>query len=70
MGLFGPIVREDLTVNSDVDIIADFSQLVGIKFIDLANLIEERIGKPVDLVSKNGGKLRYYKEIAPEIIYA
>jgi predicted nucleotidyltransferase len=43
---------------------------VGIKFIDLANLIEERIGKPVDLVSKNGGKLRYYKEIAPEIIYA
>jgi hypothetical protein len=43
---------------------------VGIEFIDLANLIEERIGKPVDLVSKNGGKPGYYKEIAPQIIYA
>jgi len=69
IGLFGSIVRDDFTANSDVDIIVDFSQPVGIEFIDLANLIENRIGKPVDLVSRNGVKPRYYQEIAPEIIY-
>lgn len=69
IGLFGSIVRDDFTVHSDVDIIIDFSQPVGIEFVDLANLIENRIGKPVDLVSRNGVKPRYYKEIAPEIIY-
>nr|WP_295930762.1 nucleotidyltransferase family protein [uncultured Dyadobacter sp.] len=69
IGLFGSIVRNDFTANSDVDIIVDFSQPVGIEFIDLANLIEDRIGKPVDLVSRNGVKPRYYSEIAPEIVY-
>lgn len=69
IGLFGSIVRDDYSANSDVDIIVDFSQPVGIEFIDLANLIEDRIGKPVDLVSRNGVKPRYYSEIAPEIIY-
>ncbi|SDG85565.1 hypothetical protein SAMN04487996_12457 [Dyadobacter soli] len=69
IGLFGSIVRDDFTVNSDVDIIVDFSRPVGVEFIDLANLIEDRIGKPVDLVSKNGVKPRYYQEIATEIVY-
>lgn len=69
IGLFGSIVRDDFTINSDVDIIVDFSQPVGVEFIDLANLIEDRIGKPVDLVSRNGVKPRYYQEIASEIIY-
>lgn len=69
IGLFGSIVRDDFTANSDVDIIVDFSEPVGIEFIDLADLIEERIGKPVDLVSRNGVKQRYYSEIAPEIVY-
>ncbi|MGG7660837.1 nucleotidyltransferase family protein [Dyadobacter sp. BHUBP1] len=69
IGLFGSVVRDDFSTNSDVDIIVDFSEPVGIEFIDLANLIEDRIGKPVDLVSKNGIKPRYYSEIAPEIVY-
>jgi uncharacterized protein len=69
IGLFGSIVRNDYTSNSDVDIIVDFSKPVGIEFIDLADLIEERIGKAVDLVSKNGVKPRYFQEIASEILY-
>lgn len=69
IGLFGSIVRDDFTSESDVDIIVDFSQPVGIEFVDLADLIEERIGKPVDLVSKKGIKPRYLEEIASEILY-
>lgn len=69
IGLFGSIVRDDFTSESDVDIIVDFSQPVGIEFVDLADLIEERIGKPVDLVSKKGIKPRYFEEISSEILY-
>jgi predicted nucleotidyltransferase len=69
IGLFGSIVRDDFTPESDVDIIVDFSQPVGIEFVDLADLIEERIGKTVDLVSKRGIKPRYLEEISSEILY-
>lgn len=69
IGLFGSIVRDDFTSESDVDIIVDFSQPVGIEFVDLADLIEERIRKPVDLVSKKGIKPRYFEEISSEILY-
>lgn len=69
IGLFGSIVRDDFTSESDVDIIVDLSQPVGIEFVDLADLIEELIGKPVDLVSKKGIKPRYFEEISSEILY-
>ena len=40
IGLFGSIVREDFTNKSDIDIIVEFSQPIGIEFIDLADFIE------------------------------
>lgn len=69
IGLFGSIVREDYTAASDVDIIVDFDRPIGIEFINLANLIEHKIRKNVDLVSKNGIKKNYYQSIEPEIVY-
>jgi predicted nucleotidyltransferase len=70
IGLFGSIVRDDFSpMTSDIDIIVDFSQPIGIEFIDLADLIERRLKYKIDLVSKNGIKKKYYSEIEPEIIY-
>lgn len=69
IGLFGSVVRDDFSPSSDVDIIVDFSQPIGIEFIDLADYLEKKIKRPVDLVSKNGIKQKYYKEIEPEIVY-
>lgn len=69
IGLFGSIVREDFTDQSDVDIIVDFSKPIGIEFIDLANFIEKKLNKRVDLVSKNGVKPKYFHQIESEIIY-
>lgn len=69
IGLFGSIVREDFTDKSDVDIIVDFSKPVGIEFIDLANYIESKLRRKVDLVSKNGVKPKYFNQIQSEIIY-
>lgn len=69
IGLFGSIVRDDFTDKSDIDIIVDFSRPIGIEFIDLANYIESKLSKKVDLVSRNGVKPKYYHQIESEIIY-
>ena len=69
IGLFGSVVRDDFSPSSDIDIIVDFSQPIGIEFIDLADLIEKKLKKNIDLVSKNGVKQKYYRSFESEIIY-
>jgi predicted nucleotidyltransferase len=69
IGLFGSVVRDDFTEKSDVDIIVDFTRPIGIEFIDLANYIESKLSKKVDLVSRNGVKAKYFHQIESEIIY-
>jgi uncharacterized protein len=69
LGLFGSIVRDDYTPQSDIDILVDFSGPVGIEFIDLANYIEKRLNRKVDLVSRKAIKEKYFKAIEGEIIY-
>jgi predicted nucleotidyltransferase len=69
IGLFGSIVRDDISPTSDIDIIVDFSKPVGVEFIDLADFIEKKLKKKVDLVSKKGLKPKYLQQIQSEIIY-
>jgi len=69
IGLFGSIVRDDYTEESDIDIIVTFSRRVGMEFIDLANELETILKRKVDLVSRNGVKEKYLKVIDPEIVY-
>jgi len=69
IGLFGSVVRDDFTEKSDVDIIVDFTRPIGIEFIDLADYIESKLRKKVDLVSRNGVKAKYFHQIESEIIY-
>ena len=60
IGLFGSIVRNDYSsLKSDVDIIVEFSQPVGVEFIDLADFLEFQIKRKVDLVSRNGIKKNF-----------
>ena len=69
IGVFGSVARNDYSENSDVDIIVDFSQPIGIEFIDLADLLEEKFHEQVDLVSKKGIKPQYFSSIENEIVY-
>ena len=69
IGLFGSIVRDDFTPESDIDIIVEFNGKIGIEFIDLANELEEKLNWKVDLVSRRGVKPRYLEVIDPQIIY-
>jgi predicted nucleotidyltransferase len=70
IGLFGSIVRDDFSpATSDIDIVVDFSQPIGVEFIDLANYLENKFHRKIDLVSKGGIKPRYYSEIEKNIVY-
>jgi len=69
LGLFGSVVRDDFSPSSDIDIIVDFDRPIGIEFIDLAQYIEQRLQKKVDLVSRRGIKDKYFKAIEREIVY-
>ena len=69
IGIFGSVARNEMRSDSDVDIIVDFDQPIGIGFIDLANFLEKQVNRSVDLVSKNGVKQPYFAAIEKEIIY-
>lgn len=69
IGLFGSVTREDFGNTSDIDIIVDFIKPVGIEFIELADYLELKFNRKVDLLSKKGVRPRFYKLIEKDIVY-
>ncbi|MCL2042041.1 MAG: nucleotidyltransferase domain-containing protein [Bacteroidales bacterium] len=70
IGLFGSVVRDDFSpTSSDIDVIVDFTQPIGIEFVDIAHLLEQELDRKVDLVSRNGIKDKYFTEIQNDIMY-
>jgi len=69
LGLFGSISRGDSTTKSDIDILVEFNNKIGIEFIDLAEELETLLGMKVDLVSKRGIKSQYFTIIEEDLIH-
>ena len=61
MAIFGSYSRNEQNIKSDLDIIVEFNGKIGIRFVDLADELEDLIGFKIDLVSKNGIKDKYYQ---------
>jgi predicted nucleotidyltransferase len=69
MAIFGSYSRRENKDESDLDILVEFSDKIGIRFIDLAEELESIMGFKVDLVSKNGIKEKYLESIDSDLIY-
>ena len=69
MAIFGSYSRREQNNNSDLDILVEFKDKIGIRFIDLAEEIESIIGFKIDLVSKKGVKEKYLQAIDSDLIY-
>jgi len=69
IGLFGSFTRDDFHDDSDIDIIIEYDQPMGIEFIDLAIELELLLKRPVDLVTRKGIKPKYFKEIQKDLVY-
>jgi len=69
LALFGSYARGDQQSDSDVDILVDIDPSVGLEFVTLAELIEQLLGLPVELVSKRAIKPNKLKYIEQDLIY-
>lgn len=69
IAIFGSYARKEQNKASDLDLIVEFKDSIGIRFIDLADDLENLIGIKVDLVSKNGIKNKYFEAIKSDLIY-
>ncbi len=69
LAVFGSFARGEQQKESDVDILVEFSSPVGIEFIDLGNYLERILNQKVDLVSRNGIKPQYFKQIKGDLKY-
>ena len=51
LALFGSFARDEANENSDIDIVVSLSKPLGFAFIQLADYLEEKLGRKVDLVT-------------------
>jgi predicted nucleotidyltransferase len=69
IGLFGSVTRDDFTETSDIDILVDFSRPIGMDFFTLADYLESRLKRKVDLITRDGIKPRYFEAIKQDLVY-
>jgi uncharacterized protein len=70
IGVFGSCVRGEERKNSDIDILVEFIEPVGLfEFMDLEEYLEDLLGGKVDLVSKKALKPRIGQHILKEVMY-
>lgn len=67
--IFGSFARNEQHEQSDLDLMVEFNEKIGIRFIDLAEEIEKLIGFKVDLVSKKGINRKHLQAIQSDLIY-
>lgn len=70
IGVFGSVATGRSTKFSDVDLLVEFQEPVGMfKFIELEEYLSKILGRKVDLVTKNALKEPIKQEVLSEIIY-
>ena len=69
IGLFGSVVREKPSADSDIDVLVEFRRPIGMfRFLELEELLSERLGGKVDLVSKKALKPEIGRAILSEVL--
>jgi hypothetical protein len=55
LAVFGSVARDEATLDSDIDVLVDFDGMATLaRYVQLKSLLEERLGRRVDLVTRNG----------------
>jgi len=69
IGIFGSVVREEPHSQSDIDVLVEFHPPIGLfKFLELEELLSERLCGKVDLVSKKALKPEIGRSILAEVV--
>lgn len=71
LALFGSVARDQAALDSDVDLLVEFSKPVGLfEFLDLKERLEQILGRPVDLVTREALKPQLKDRILSEAVRA
>jgi predicted nucleotidyltransferase len=70
IGIFGSYTKGKQRVKSDIDVLVEFSEPVGLfEFMDLEEYLHNLFGVKVDLVSRKALKPHIGERILREVIY-
>lgn len=71
IGIFGSVARDEAHGQSDIDVLVEFEPPIGLfKFLELEELLSERLGGKVDLVSKKALKPEIGRAVLAEAVLA
>lgn len=70
IGIFGSYVRSEPKIKSDVDVLVEFTEPIGMfDFLDLEEYLQNIFKLKVDLVSKKALKPKIGEYILNEVVY-
>jgi predicted nucleotidyltransferase len=70
IAIFGSYARGEQTEKSDIDIMVEFYEPIGLKIVDLKDYLESILNVKVDLITKNSIQNPYIKKsIEEDLIY-
>jgi hypothetical protein len=71
LALFGSVARDEAADGSDVDLLVEFAEPVGLfEFLDLKEFLESILGHQVDLVPRSSIKRQLKDQILAEAVDA
>ncbi len=71
LALFGSYSRNEQTEKSDIDIMVDYKNPMGMQFFDLVYELKEVFKeKNIQVVSRAGIKSQYFNRIKQDLVYA
>ena len=67
IGLFGSFARGTQERDSDIDLLVEFERPIGLKFVELAESLEELLGHKTDVLTPDGLKGIRVERVASDI---
>jgi len=71
IAIFGSYARGEESELSDVDVLVEFERPIGWEIVDLRDYLEELLGVPVDVITKNAAMSRkgLWEHIREDLVY-
>jgi predicted nucleotidyltransferase len=69
IGIFGSYARNEETEDSDVDILVELEEPIGLDLVELIFFLEEKLCKKVDLVTTKSLRSEFQEVIRKEVVF-
>lgn len=67
IALFGSVAKGNYNKSSDIDMVVEFEKPIGLRFMDLAEYLEKKLGRKTDILTAEGVRSIRIKKVAEDI---